>query len=216
MRDDAPPVTPELLLHAYRMGVFPMSEGRDDPELFWVDPQMRGIIPLNAFHISRTLAKSLKRGDFQATADTAFEQVLEGCAARDETWINDKIFQLYIDLHEGGHAHSVEVWQDGALAGGVYGVAIGGAFFGESMFSNRTNGSKAALAFLVDRLKTQGFTLFDTQFITEHLRSMGALEIPRMAYHARLATAVLHDVQFGQSGPMATGQDVLQRRAQTS
>lgn len=214
MRDDEPILTPDLLLQAYRVGVFPMSEGRNDPEVFWVDPRMRGVIPLDGFRISRSLARSMRRGHFTVTVDTAFDDVVRGCADRDETWINATIFDLYRALFRRGHAHSIEVWQDGTLVGGVYGVAIGAAFFGESMFSRATDASKLALAYLVDILRRGGFQLFDTQFITPHLASLGAVEIPRDAYRKRLARAIAAPAVF--SGPVPTAQEVIQRNAQTS
>lgn len=214
MRDEEPILTPDLLLQAYRVGVFPMSEGRDDPEVFWVDPRMRGVIPLDGFRISRSLARTMRRGHFTVTIDTAFEEVVQGCADREETWINDTIFALYRALFQRGDAHSVEVWQDGALVGGVYGVTVGAAFFGESMFSRATDASKVALAYLVDILRRGGFTLFDTQFITPHLASLGAVEIPRDAYRQRLAKAIAVPAIF--TGPVPTVQGVIQRNAQTS
>ncbi len=202
MRDD-PPLSPELLLQAYQVGVFPMSESRDDPDVFWVDPRQRGILPLPGFHISRSLRRTLNRGHFQVTLNAAFAEVLTGCAARPETWINETIFDLYMALHHRGHAHAAEVWQDNQLVGGVYGVAIGGAFFGESMFSTAPDASKTALAALTHRLHGRGFTLFDTQFITPHLRSLGAVEIPRASYHALLDMALdLKDVSIGPPGPL--------------
>lgn len=203
MRDDTPDLTPELLLQAYRIGVFPMSESRDDPDVFWVDPRSRGILPLAGFHISRSLAKSIRRGHFVVTADTDFGGVVAGCADRDETWISDTIFDLYLQLHHCGQAHSVEVRQDGALVGGVYGVTSGAAFFGESMFSRATNASKVALAYLVKRLTIQGYVLFDTQFITPHLRSLGAVEIPRADYHKKLEIALERHAHFGPPGRLA-------------
>jgi len=202
MRDETP-LTPELLLQAYRVGVFPMSESRDDPEIFWVDPRMRGIIPIDGFHISRSLHKALRNRGFYATANTSFTKVVTGCADRPDTWINDKIFGLYAALHRQGHAHSVEVWKDYQLVGGVYGVAIGGAFFGESMFSTATNASKVALAYLVHRLQQQGYVLFDTQFLTPHLASLGGIEIPKSDYQKRLIDALPRPVHFGESGNMA-------------
>ena len=214
MRDDEPILTPDLLLQAYRVGVFPMSEGRNDPEVFWVDPRMRGIFPLDSFRISRSLARTIRRGHLTVTIDSAFDDVVRGCADRDETWINDTIFDLYRALFRRGDAHSVEVWQDGALVGGVYGVVIGAAFFGESMFSRATDASKLALAYLVDILRTGGFTLFDTQFITPHLASLGALEIPRADYRKQLALATAVPARF--AGPVPSAQDVIQRSAQTS
>jgi leucyl/phenylalanyl-tRNA--protein transferase len=216
MRDDPPDLTPDLLLQAYRVGVFPMSESRDDPEVFWVDPRYRGIIPLDRFHISRSLAKTMRRGTFTVTVDTAFAEVVQACADRPETWINATIFDLYLQLYRRGPAHSVEIWEGDALVGGVYGVTTGAAFFGESMFSRATNASKVALACLVHRLRTNGFTLFDTQFITPHLRSLGGIEIPRAQYHELLEYAVDRPAQFTASGPMPSTQDVLQFSTQTS
>lgn len=216
MRDEDPPLTPQLLLQAYRVGVFPMSESRDDPSVFWVDPRMRGVFPLDGFHASRSLQKTLRKGHFSATANMAFRDVVAGCADRSETWINDTIFDLYLQLHQMGHAHSVEIWDDEELVGGVYGVTLGAAFFGESMFSTATNASKAALFFLIDRLITQGFRLFDTQFITPHLSSLGAIEITRADYHLQLDMAVEQIATFGPAGPLSSAQDVLQRRAQIS
>ncbi len=193
-----------------------MSESRDDPALFWVDPKMRGVLPLDGFRISRSLAKTMRRGTFEISFNTAFTEVVQGCADRDETWINDTIFDLYATLHAQGHAHSVEVWQDSMLVGGAYGVALGAAFFGESMFSHATDASKVALAYLVDRLRTGGFTLCDTQFITDHLASLGAIEISRAAYHTQLANALAHPASFGATAKAPSAQDVIQRNAQTS
>ncbi len=201
MRDD-PPLSPELLLQAYRVGVFPMSESRDNPDVFWVDPRQRGILPLPGFHISRSLRKILNSDRFSVTLNADFRGVLQGCAARPETWINDTIFELYMSLHMRGNAHAAEVWQNGTLVGGVYGVAIGGAFFGESMFSTATDASKTALAALTHHLHGRGFTLFDTQFMTPHLRSLGALEIPRARYHALLDIALDLKVEIGPPGPL--------------
>lgn len=208
-------LTPETLLHAYSIGVFPMAETRDDPDVFWVDPRRRGVIPLDRFHISRSLARRIRRDPFQITRNHDFEAVLAGCSDRSETWINDTIHRLYLTLHEGGYAHSLEVWDGRDLAGGVYGVVLGGAFFGESMFSRRTDASKVALAYLVTHLRRSGFTLFDTQFLTAHLASLGAVEIPRSAYHKQLATALEKRADFT-IRPLPSVQDVLQRRTQTS
>lgn len=216
MKDSAPPLTASLLLQAYQVGVFPMSEGRDDPEVFWVDPRMRGVIPLDRFRISRSLARTMRRGHFAVTTDKAFEDVVRGCADRDETWINDTILDLYCQLHQAGSAHSVEVWQNEELVGGVYGVTIGSAFFGESMFSRATDASKVALAYLVDRLRLGGYQLFDTQFITPHLASLGAVEIPRDHYHAMLVEALNKAASFDRPGATPPAQDVIQRNAQTS
>lgn len=208
-------LTPQVLLHGYAIGVFPMAESRDDPEVFWVDPKLRGVIPLNGFHISRSLARRMRRGGYEITIDRDFAGVLDGCADRAETWINDVIRTLYIQLHEMGHAHSLEVWMDGELAGGVYGVTLGAAFFGESMFSRRTDASKIALAFLVDRLRQGGFTLFDTQFLTPHLASLGAVEIPRAVYRRQLERAIAQSADFT-SPPVPSAEEVIQRNTQTS
>lgn len=208
-------LTPELLLHGYSVGIFPMSESRDDPEIFWVDPQRRGILPLDGFHISRSLARAMRRNTWTITTDHDFRGVLDGCADRPDTWINAEIRALYIALHERGQAHSLEVWEDGTLVGGVYGVVLGSAFFGESMFSRRTNASKIALACLVDRLRQGGFTLFDTQFITDHLASLGAVEISRAQYLAHLADAKERSASFSIASD-ASPQDVMQRMTQMS
>ena len=208
-------LSPDLLLHAYRQGIFPMAETRDAEEVFWVQPRYRGVIPLDAFHVSRSLRKTLRRGHLTASADRDFAGVVQGCAARAETWINADIFTVYQSLHAQGDAHSIEVWQDDALVGGVYGVTIGAAFFGESMFSTVTDASKVALACAVDRLRRRGFTLFDTQFITPHLASLGAIEIPRATYEARLARSVAQPAAFGPGGPIPLDQ-LLQSMTQTS
>ena len=210
-----PDLTPELLLHGYSIGIFPMAEHRDDPEIFWVDPRRRGVFPLDGFHISRSLARAMRRTRFTITTNTAFNEVVTGCADRADTWINAEIFSLYAQLHRLGHAHALEVWEDDMLVGGVYGVTLGRAFFGESMFSRRDNASKIALACLVDRLNRGGFTLFDTQFLTPHLASLGAQEITRAAYHARLEMALMKTADF--TAPAAANpQDVVQRMTQMS
>ncbi|MBZ0127992.1 MAG: leucyl/phenylalanyl-tRNA--protein transferase [Rhodobacteraceae bacterium] len=216
--DTLPPITPELLLHAYRLGVFPMSEGGHDDEVFWVEPERRGILPLDGFHISRSLARAIRKADYRIHVDTDFAAVLDACADRPETWINPEIRALYLDLHRMGYAHSLEVRDEqGVLIGGVYGVAIGGAFFGESMFSRRTNASKIALAYLVDHLRLGGFQLLDTQFITDHLLSLGALEISREDYLHRLALAIDANAEFRTQLPLvSTPGGILQRNTQTS
>lgn len=208
-------LTPELLLRGYTIGIFPMAEHRDDAEIFWVDPKRRGIIPLDGFHISRSLRRRLLRCGFDIRIDTAFADVVDGCADRAETWINAEIRQHYVALYEAGYAHSLEVWDGAELVGGVYGVTVGAAFFGESMFSRRTDASKIALAYLVDRLRQAGFQLFDTQFLTEHLASLGAIEIPRGTYHERLDVAIGRRADFS-GPPVPTAQDVIQRNTQTS
>jgi leucyl/phenylalanyl-tRNA--protein transferase len=211
-----PELTPDLLLRGYAAGIFPMAEGRDDPEVFWVDPRHRGILPLDGFHISRSLAKIIAREQFSVTVDTAFASVVQGCANRAETWINAPIARLYSALHAAGHAHSVEVWDDGALVGGVYGVTLGAAFFGESMFSVRPNASKVALAYLVHRLRAGGFVLFDTQFVTDHLISLGAIEVPRAAYRKQLEQALRQKADFGAAPAQPAPQDIVQRKTHTS
>lgn len=216
MQDDAQALTPDLILQAYRLGVFPMSEGRDDPEIFWVDPLMRGVIPLNNFHISRSLARTMRRWHFRITLNQAFEEVMTNCADRGETWINDTIFDLYHQLFTQGDAQSIEVWENGKLVGGAYGINIGGAFFGESMFSTATDASKVALAYLVDHLNRTGFTLLDTQFITDHLASLGAIEIPRDTYHKALKAALKQPADFRKADLIPTPYDVIQRNTQTS
>lgn len=209
-------VTPELLLQAYRAGIFPMAEHRDDPEIFWVDPRLRGVFPLNGFHISRRLAKTLRRDGYRVTRNMAFSDVIDSCADRAETWINNDIRTLYQELHRRGYAHSIEVWIGDRLVGGVYGVTIGAAFCGESMFSRERDASKIALAWLVDLLRRTGFVLFDTQFLTHHLASLGAIEITRADYRMQLAKAVSQKADFTGAPLATTGQDVVQRNTQTS
>lgn len=208
-------LTPELLLHGYSVGIFPMSEARDDPEIFWVDPRKRGIMPLDNFHISRSLRRAMQRSDWTITIDRDFEGVVDGCADRQDTWINTEIRTLYSALHQRSDAHSLEVWEGDVLVGGVYGVVLGAAFFGESMFSRRTNASKVALACLVDRLRQGRFELFDTQFITDHLASLGAIEISRAQYQAKLANAKTRPASFT-AAPNRSPQGVVQRMTQMS
>ncbi len=203
-----PAITPDILLRAYAAGIFPMAESRDDPQIHWVDPRRRGILPLDGFHISRSLRRRLLRADWRVTADTAFAETVQACADRDETWINATIFSNYVALHHTGHAHSIEVWEGDELIGGVYGVTLGSAFFGESMFSRRTDASKLALAYTVHRLRAGGFTLFDTQFLTPHLASLGGLEIPRGDYHRRLARALTETASFHPPGYSPSPSDV--------
>jgi leucyl/phenylalanyl-tRNA--protein transferase len=193
-------LTPDILLRAYAMGIFPMSDGRDDPGIHWIDPRRRGILPLDGFHISRSLAKRLRSGHFQVSVDQDFPAVVKACADRPETWISHRIEALYRQLHHLGFAHSVEVRDQGRLVGGVYGVTIGAAFFGESMFSLATDASKVALAYAVHRLRAGGFRLFDTQFLTPHLASLGGQEIPRATYHRLLAEALGTSAHFAPIG----------------
>ncbi|MFA7429736.1 MAG: leucyl/phenylalanyl-tRNA--protein transferase, partial [Rhodospirillaceae bacterium] len=203
-------LTPEVLLRAYACGVFPMARSRQDPRLYWIDPQERGVLPLDGFHAPKSLLKTLRRDTFEVRCDTAFAEVLAGCAEtapdRPETWINDEITELFTQLHELGLAHSVESWKDGRLVGGLYGLALGGAFFGESMFSRATDASKVALAHLVARLRKGGFTLLDTQFVTDHLRRFGAIEIPKATYLEHLAAAMTQAARF--PAIMTTGEVV--------
>ncbi|HRK42501.1 MAG TPA: leucyl/phenylalanyl-tRNA--protein transferase [Gemmobacter sp.] len=189
-------ITPELLLRAYAMGVFPMADSAGAEGLHWVEPRRRGVLPLDGFHISRSLAKEMRRGGFEIMANRDFAGVVAGCADRPETWINAQIFQLYLALHRMGHAHSLELWEDGLLKGGTYGVTLGRAFFAESMFSRRRSASKIVLAHLVERLRARGFVLLDTQFLTPHLASLGGVEISRAAYQARLAEALEGEAAF--------------------
>lgn len=212
----APLLTPEILIRAYSIGIFPMAEAQDATDLFWLDPQQRGILPLDGFRISRSLAKRLRAGRFSITVDTAFARVVQSCAARPETWINNQIFALFCQLHHMGHAHTVEVWEGHDLVGGVYGLALGGVFCGESMFSTRTDASKIALAYLVDRLRVGGFALFDTQFITSHLQSLGGVEIPRADYRRRLNAALSLSADFHMQRGIPDVHDLLQRNSQTS
>lgn len=201
MPRDTTEITAETLLMAYASGVFPMAESRDDPEIFWVDPKRRGILPLDGFRMSRSLARTIRQGRYDVTLDADFAAVVAGCADRDETWINPAIASLYRRLHALRLAHSVEVWQDGALAGGVYGVALGRAFFGESMFSRARDASKVALAYTVAMLRRGGYTLFDTQFLTDHLASLGGIEVPRAEYRARLRDALDGAAALGRGVP---------------
>lgn len=211
-----PVLTPDLLLRAYAAGVFPMSDSRDAPDVFWVDPRMRGIIPLNGFHISRSLRRHILRSPYQLRVNQDFAGTVQGCADREETWINGQIFDLYMQLHLSGFAHSLEVWDGAELVGGVYGVTLGAAFFGESMFSRRTDASKIALAYLVSRLRYGGFQLFDTQFVTDHLISLGAVEIPRAEYHKRLEKALNWDADFLAQPSEVSPEEIVQRRTHTS
>lgn len=189
-----PAITPEILLRAYSIGLFPMAESADDPEVFWVEPELRGIIPLDAFHVSKSLHKAVRQQAFSIRRNTAFEAVMAGCAEsapdRPTTWINSTIRSLYKQLHVIGHAHSVEAWDGDQLVGGLYGVSLGAAFFGESMFSRRTNASKICLVHLVNHLRANDFRLLDTQFTTDHLKTFGAIDIPKQDYLELLKEAV--------------------------
>ncbi|MEM7172074.1 MAG: leucyl/phenylalanyl-tRNA--protein transferase [Pseudomonadota bacterium] len=193
-------LTPDLLLKAYSIGIFPMAESRGDPDLHWIDPELRGVLPLDNLHIPRRLKKRLRRGDFEVRCDHAFKEVLMACAApteaRPDTWINPVIEQLVNELFEMGFAHSVECWRDGLLVGGLYGVSLGGCFFGESMFSREKDASKVALVHLVLRLRKGGFVLLDTQFNTPHLSQFGVIEISREDYRKKLSDAINIPAEF--------------------
>jgi leucyl/phenylalanyl-tRNA--protein transferase len=190
----------DLLLKAYASGEFPMAESAADPEVFWVRPETRGIIPLDSFHVPRSLKKTIGKGLFDIRFDFDFEATIDGCAERREerrsTWINPPIREAYIELHRAGHCHSVEAWRDDRLAGGLYGVSLGRVFFGESMFSRETDASKVCLVRLVERLRERGFTLLDTQFTTEHLKRFGAVDVPRGSYEKMLAEALKGEAVF--------------------
>jgi leucyl/phenylalanyl-tRNA--protein transferase len=193
-------ITPDLLLQAYRIGVFPMGERRDDPKLHWLDPRLRAVLPLDGFHVPHRLARTVRSERFTVSADTAFAEIVRACAeprpGHPESWINEPIVDLYSELHSRGHAHSVECRVGDQLVGGLYGVSVGAAFFGESMFSRERDASKVALVHLVARLIQGGFRLLDCQFMTEHLRSFGAVEIPREAFRALLADAIDRPAAF--------------------
>jgi leucyl/phenylalanyl-tRNA---protein transferase len=193
-------ITPEVLLKAYACGIFPMAESAEDPSLHWIEPDLRGIIPLDRFYVSSRLARTVRSDQFKITINRDFDGVIDGCAepqlGRQRTWINERIRSLYRKLHERRHCHSMEVYLDGDLVGGLYGVALGRAFFGESMFHRSRDASKVALVHLVARLRAGGFTLLDTQFVTDHLRSFGAIEVPRRQYHKLLETALLGEGDF--------------------
>jgi leucyl/phenylalanyl-tRNA--protein transferase len=211
---------PNELLDCYRRGVFPMAESRDDTRLFLVDPDLRGVLPLNGFHISKSLRKTIRRDPFTIRVDTAFTRVMDLCAeaapGRDNTWINTPILNLYSALHRLGRAHSVECWEGEELVGGLYGVSLKGAFFGESMFSRRTDASKVALAHLVARLIRGGFTLLDTQFVTPHLVGFGVEEVDREEFHRRLHEALMVEADFGNKSYCPSGIEALQLITQTS
>ncbi len=193
-------LTPTLVLRAYAMGVFPMAESHDADTVFWVDPQMRGVLPLDQFHVPRRLKRTVRQGRFEVRCSTDFQGVIDGCAevrgSRRDTWINDEVRALFRALHAMGVVHTVECWREERLVGGLYGLQLGGAFFGESMFSRERDASKVALVHLVARLVYGGFTLLDTQFITDHLARFGTVEIPRKAYRAQLDLAMTEYAEF--------------------
>ena len=212
-------LTPQIVLDAYSKGLFPMAENRRDKQLFWIDPEVRGILPLDNFHIPRSLKKKIRNNPFEVRFDHNFAAVIRACAQqkpkRGETWINDEIIELYTKLFCMRHAHSVECWQEEKLVGGLYGISIGGAFFGESMFSSERDSSKIALVHLVARLNLAGFTLLDTQFITDHLKQFGAIEISRVEYHKILSGALNLDVGFHLEVSLDAEEGVLRRILQS-
>jgi leucyl/phenylalanyl-tRNA---protein transferase len=193
-------ITPEVLLKAYACGIFPMAESAEDPSLHWIEPDLRGILPLDRFHVSSRLARTVRSEQFTVTVNRDFDGVIDGCAepqpGRQRTWINERIRALYRKLYERRHCHSLEVWLDGELVGGLYGVALGRAFFGESMFHRARDASKVALVHLVARLRVGGYALLDTQFVTDHLRLFGAIEVPRQRYHKLLESALAGEGDF--------------------
>lgn len=213
-------LTPEILLRAYAVGLFPMAERRDDPTLFWIDPEKRGILPLDGFHVSRRLRRTVRSGRYEVRCNTAFDDVVRACAApgpnREDTWINDEILSLYGDLHALGRADCVETWLDGELVGGLYGVSLGAAFFGESMFSLARDASKVALVHLVARLVKGGYKLLDTQFVTDHLTQFGVVELPRAGYRELLSEALDDTATFEPDLPQPELDAFLQSVTQTS
>lgn len=206
-------ITPQVLLKAYACGLFPMAESADDPGLFWLEPEQRGILPLDTVHVPRRLKRTIRNDLFEIRISTDFQGVIDGCSApmpgRQKTWINREIRRLYGELFEMGHCHTVEAWQDGDLVGGLYGVSLNGAFFGESMFSFKTDASKVCLIHLVARLKKGGYTLLDTQFVTGHLAKFGTLEVPKDEYNVLLSSALQRETDFYALSTKATGADVL-------
>lgn len=216
-------ITPEVLLKAYSVGIFPMAESADDPSLFWVEPERRGVIPLEKFHVPRRLARTVRSDRFAIHVDRNFDAVIEACAApapgRGKTWINERIHRLYRELFNRGHCHTVEAWREGRLAGGLYGVSLGRTFFGESMFHVERDASKVALVHLVARLKLGGYRLLDAQFLTDHLASFGAIEVGREKYARMLAHAVANgdgNFYFFPPDAVIAGGVVLQSVTQTS
>lgn len=210
----------ETLLQAYAYGVFPMAESADSDDLFWVDPEMRGVLPLDTFHIPRRLQRTIRSAPYRVTVDHCFRDVMMACASpradASGTWINETIIDLYCQLHQRNHAHSIEVWDGEDLVGGLYGVSLGAVFFGESMFSRARDASKIALAYLVARLKCGGYTLLDTQFVTSHLSQFGAIEIERDVYKLKLAHAIVETGRFTQLSVDAAPAEILQSITQAS
>ncbi len=206
-------ITPDILLRAYAYGVFPMADRAEDPDLFWVEPELRGVIPLDGFHIGKRLARTVRSDRFEIRIDSDFEAVISGCATpkagRENTWINPQIRSLYHQLFDQGFVHTVESWQEGRLVGGLYGVSLGAAFFGESMFSFATDASKVALVHLVARLRAGGYRLLDTQFQTEHLAKFGTIEVPKRSYKVMLGRAIACEADFTALPALASGQEAM-------
>lgn len=213
-------ITPQVLLKAYACGIFPMAESAEDNALYWIEPERRGILPLDGLHVSRSLARVVRRGRFEIKVDNDFDGVIEGCAeskpGRRSTWINNRIRSLYSELFALGFCHTVEAWRDGRMVGGLYGVHLGGAFFGESMFSRERDASKVALVHLVARLRHGGFRLLDTQFVTDHLVRFGAIEVSREKFQGLLEEALLGSGDFSRFSSNASPSEVLQEVSQTS
>jgi len=213
-------ITPQVLLKAYACGIFPMAESSEDPALYWIEPEERGVLPLDQVHVARRLARTIRSQPFEIRVDTDFEGVISGCAeaapGRNKTWINRRIRELYSALFDQGHCHTVEAWQDGELVGGLYGIHLGGAFFGESMFHRRRDASKISLIYLVARLRAGGFHLLDSQFMTDHLRRFGAIELDRSEYHGALEAALIHDCDYYSLDISASPETILQLVSQTS
>ena len=213
-------ITPQVLLKAYACGIFPMAESAEDPALYWIEPQQRGVLPLDQVHVPRRLARTIKQGTFDIRVDSDFDGVISGCAAsrpgRRTTWINPRIRGLYRDLFQSGYCHTVEAWAGGRLIGGLYGVALNGAFFGESMFSTERDASKVALVYLCARLLRGGFLLLDTQFVTDHLRQFGTVEIERGDFHKLLERALVHEADFAALPKDASPEEVLRLLGQPS
>ena len=207
-------ITPQVLLKAYSCGIFPMAESADDPALYWIEPRDRGILPLNKVHIPKRLARTLRSEQFEIRVDSDFDGVIDGCAAwregRESTWINARIRQLYADLFDLGHCHTIETWKDGKLVGGLYGVHVAGAFFGESMFSTERDASKVALMHLVARLIVGGFDLLDTQFVTDHLSQFGTTKVTRANFQARLTDALAIEGDFRAAPENMSGEEVVE------
>ena len=213
-------ITPQVLLKAYACGIFPMAESASDPGMFWVEPEVRGILPLESFHIPASLKKTMRKNTFSLHIDRDFDAVIKACAEktenRDSTWINDRILTLYTELHNMGYAHSFEAWHEGKLVGGLYGVKLGTAFFGESMFSRMNDASKTTLVFLVYEMLKNGFTLLDTQFTTEHLKRFGVIDIHKSEYHTMLEAALENAADFDTYEGGATSESILQSFSQIS